>query len=96
MNGEASPNVLIGRSMERVEEFRFLRGRGQFVADVNEEGQLFAVILRSVIAHGLIKKIDGSAALKIPGVRAVITASDIGSPVPLIPLRLQPLEVFGL
>ncbi|MFP6735177.1 MAG: xanthine dehydrogenase family protein molybdopterin-binding subunit [Rhodospirillales bacterium] len=91
MNGEASPNVLIGRSMERVEDFRFLRGRGQFVADVNEEGQLFAVILRSVIAHGLIKKIDGSAALKIPGVRAVITASDIGSPVPLIPLRLQPL-----
>ena len=91
MNGDQSPNVLIGRSMERVEDLRFLRGRGEFIADVNRDGQLHAVILRSQIAHGMLRRIDGEPALKIAGVRAVITAADIGARVPLIPLRLQPL-----
>ncbi|MCZ6591774.1 MAG: xanthine dehydrogenase family protein molybdopterin-binding subunit [Alphaproteobacteria bacterium] len=91
MNGERAPNILIGRPIERVEDPRFLRGRGQYVADVNKEGQLFAVILRSSVAHGMLRKIDGDSALKIPGVRAVITAPDLGSQVPVIPLRLHPL-----
>ena len=42
------------------------------------------------IAHGRVAAIDASGALAIPGVRAVITAKDIGA-VPRIPLRLLPL-----
>ena len=91
MNDAESPNILVGRPMERVEDLRFLRGRGQYVSDVNKEGQLHAVILRSPMAHGFIRKIDSESAMKIPGVRAVITPPDIAPQMPVIPLRLQPL-----
>jgi carbon-monoxide dehydrogenase large subunit len=55
---------------------------------------LHAAILRSPIAHGHIRSIDPAAALACPGVHAVITAADIGAPVPRIPIRLQPLPVL--
>ena len=84
-------NLLIGSPVERVEDLRLLRGRGQFVADINFDGQLHAVILRSPMAHGRILAIDAADALAMPGVRAVVTARDLGPLVPLIPLRLQPL-----
>ena len=83
-------NRYIGSPVERIEDLRFLRGRGQFVGDLKRQGMLHAAILRSPIAHGRITAIDASAALAIAGVRAVITAKDIGS-VPCIPLRLLPL-----
>ena len=84
-------NTYIGRPMERVEDLRMVRGRGTYVSDVNRPGQLHAVILRSSIAHGLIRSIDTSAAQALPGVHRVLTAADLGNAVPLIPLRLQPL-----
>jgi carbon-monoxide dehydrogenase large subunit len=84
-------NSYIGRPMERVEDLRFLRGRGTYVADVNRPGQLYAVILRSSVAHGIIRSLDVSRALDLPGVRHVLVAADLGAVVPKIPLRLQPL-----
>lgn len=84
-------NTYIGAAVERVEDMRFLKGRGQFVDDLAIEGSLHAVLVRSPVAHGLIRKIDSAAALAVPGVQAVITAADIGSPVPRIPLRLWAL-----
>jgi aerobic carbon-monoxide dehydrogenase large subunit len=84
-------NSYIGRPMERVEDLRMLRGRGTYVADINRPNQLYAVILRSAIAHGIIKSIDGHDALALPGVHRVLTARDLGNSAPLIPLRLQPL-----
>ena len=58
------------------------------------EGLLYAVILRSSVAHGRIVSIDASAALKIPGVHAVITAKDMPGGPPIVPMRLQPLPEF--
>ena len=84
-------NTYVGRPMERVEDLRFLRGRGQYVADVSRPGQLYAVILRNNVGHGILKSIDCSAARKLPGVHRILTAEDFGDPVPMIPLRLQPL-----
>ena len=84
-------NSLIGSAIERVEDLRFLRGKGTYVADVHRPGQLHAAILRSPVAHGRIRAIDKNAALKRAGVRAVITATDLGPCVPTIPVRLQPL-----
>src|SRR5258708_7060978 len=52
---------------------------------------LHAAILRSSIAHGRILSIESAVALASPAVRAVITAADIGAPVPKIPLRQEPL-----
>ncbi|MGL5166941.1 MAG: xanthine dehydrogenase family protein molybdopterin-binding subunit [Afipia sp.] len=84
-------NSYIGRPMERVEDLRMVRGRGTYVADVNRPGQLYAVILRSSVAHGKIKSIDTTRALELPGVHRVLTGKDLGEAVPRIPLRLQPL-----
>ncbi len=84
-------NAYIGRPMERVEDLRMVRGRGTYVADVNRPGQLYAVILRSSVAHGKIKTLDVTRALELPGVRRVVTAADLGTVMPRIPLRLQPL-----
>ena len=83
-------NRYIGSPVERVEDLRFLRGRGEFVGDLRREGMLHAAILRSAIAHGCLRRIDATAACAIRGVRAVITAAEIGA-VPTIPLRLLPL-----
>ena len=87
-------NTFIGTPMERREDPRFLRGRGEYVDDLAVDGLLYAVILRSSIAHGRIASLDPSAALKCPGVHAVITAKDMPGGVPIIPMRLQPLPEF--
>jgi carbon-monoxide dehydrogenase large subunit len=91
-------NSLIGSPIERLEDLRFLRGRGQYVDDLAREGALHAAILRNSVAHGRIRTIDASAARALPGVHSVITAKEIGNRVPRVPMRLQPLpdfEAFG-
>jgi aerobic carbon-monoxide dehydrogenase large subunit len=87
-------NAFIGSPIERLEDLRFLRGRGQYVDDLARDGVLHAAILRSSVAHGRIRRIDTAAARALPGVHSVITAQDIGSPVPRVPMRLQPLPDF--
>ena len=80
-------NTYIGSPVERVEDLRFLRGRGQYIADLNRDGQLHAAICRSAIAHGKIVTIDTTIACAVPGVHAIVTAGDIGRPLPMIPFR---------
>ncbi len=87
-------NSFIGSPIERLEDLRFLRGRGQYVDDVRRAGMLHAAILRSSVAHGRIRAIDIAAARALPGVHRVITAQEIGAPVPRVPMRLQPLPDF--
>jgi carbon-monoxide dehydrogenase large subunit len=91
---ERPRNSYVGSPIERVEDLRFLRGRGQYVDDVSRPGLLHAAIVRSTIAHGRIRAIDRAAALARPGVRAVITAADIGNAIPTIPLRQEALAAF--
>jgi xanthine dehydrogenase molybdopterin-binding subunit B len=81
-------NRYIGAPIKRVEDLRFLRGRGEYVADLARAEMLHAAILRSPVAHARIRAIDPRPALAIGGVHAVITAAEIGD-VPKIPLRLQ-------
>ena len=87
-------NTFIGTPMERREDLRFLRGRGTYVDDLAPANLLYAVILRSSVAHGRIKSVDASAALKIEGVHSVITAKDMPGSPPIIAMRLQPLPEF--
>ena len=86
-------NRPIGSAVERIEDLRFLRGRGEFVDDVPRAGALHAAILRSPIAHGRVRAIDTSDALARKGVRAVITAAVIGD-VPIITMRQELLAEF--
>jgi len=87
-------NSFVGSPVERREDLRFVRGRGQYVDDLCPRGLLHAVILRSSVAHGRIRSIDTSAALKLEGVYAVITARDMPGSPPRIAMRLQPLPEF--
>jgi aerobic carbon-monoxide dehydrogenase large subunit len=93
MNITAAP--LIGQSVDRAEDRRFLTGTGKFVDDLKRDGMLHAVLLRSGVAHGRINRLDTSAARARKGVRAVITAAEIGETIPLIPLRLANLPEFA-
>lgn len=89
-----SDETIVGQPVPRAEDPRLITGTGVFVDDIVRPGMLQAVVLRSSIAHGRIRSIDVSEALKIEGVRAVITAADIGDEIPRIPLRLAPLPEF--
>ena len=67
----------IGESVRRVEDARFITGVGHYTDDVHEEGQKYAVFVRSTHAHALIKKVDSTAAAKMPGVVRVFSGADI-------------------
>ncbi len=87
-------NTFIGSPVERREDLRFVRGRGQYVDDLHPDGLIYAVILRSSVARGRIREIAAAAALAIKGVHAVITAQDMPGGPPKIAMRLQPLPEF--
>jgi carbon-monoxide dehydrogenase large subunit len=65
--------------MLRREDARLLRGGGRYVSDVVLPGLLHGAFLRSPAAHARIQRIDTSAALRLPGVVAVVTAADLES-----------------
>ena len=67
----------IGASVKRLEDHRFLTGRGTYTDDINEPGQTHAYILRSPHAHATINSIDTSAAAAAPGVVAIFTGADM-------------------
>ena len=67
----------IGSARKRVEDARFIRGEGNFVDDIKLDGMVFGDFVRSPYAHAKIKSIDTSAALKVPGIAAVVTAKDL-------------------
>src|SRR5512141_437558 len=73
-----SPEVSgMGHSMKRKEDPRFLRGKGNYVDDIQLPGMLHLDIVRSPYAHAKIVKIDSSKALQVPGVLAVITGETL-------------------
>ena len=63
----------IGKSRKRVEDNRFIRGKGNYTDDIVLPGMLHMEILRSPLAHARIKSIDTSRAWQIPGVHLVLT-----------------------
>src|SRR5215469_14669786 len=63
----------LGASRKRVEDSRFIRGRGNYTDDIVLPGMLHMEILRSPLAHARIKSIDASKAWEIPGVHLVLT-----------------------
>jgi aerobic carbon-monoxide dehydrogenase large subunit len=65
----------IGHSRRRVEDARFLEGRGNYVDDINLPGMLHMAIHRSPLAHARIVSIDTTAAEAVEGVVAVVTGA---------------------
>ncbi|MBI4481287.1 MAG: xanthine dehydrogenase family protein molybdopterin-binding subunit [Acidobacteria bacterium] len=67
---------MIGSSVRRVDHEAKVTGRAQYLADMKFPGVCCGKILRSPIAHGRIRGMDASAALRVPGVLAVVTRDD--------------------
>ncbi len=67
----------IGCKRKRVEDIRFVQGKGNYVDDLKLPGMLYGDFTRSPHAHARIKKIDTSKAKAVPGVLAVLTAADL-------------------
>jgi carbon-monoxide dehydrogenase large subunit len=61
----------------RVEDPKFLRGQGCFVADISLPGELHCVLVRSPHAHARIRRIDKTAAAASAGVVAVFSGTDM-------------------
>ncbi len=67
----------LGAKRKRVEDARFTQGKGNYVDDLKFPGMLFGDFVRSPYGHARVKSIDKEAALKLPGVKAVLTAADL-------------------
>jgi carbon-monoxide dehydrogenase large subunit len=87
------PAKFIGRSVLRLEDRPLLLGQGRFAADINFPGQWHMRVVRSPVAHGKLRNIDASAAIKLPGVHAVWTHADVAH-IPPIGFRLTGLTAL--
>jgi aerobic carbon-monoxide dehydrogenase large subunit len=67
----------IGASVVRKEDKRFITGKGRYVDDIKLVGMTHAQFIRSPHAHAKVKSIDASAALKMPGVLAVLNGKEL-------------------
>ena len=66
----------IGNYTSRIESAGKATGGAKYTADVDLPGMLWAKVLRSPVAHAIIKRIDTSKAKALPGVHAVVTHED--------------------
>jgi len=67
----------IGQPVRRHEDLRLISGRGRYTDDITLPRMAHAVVLRSNLAHGEIKRIDAAAARGMPGVVLVATGDDL-------------------
>jgi len=88
------PAKLIGARVKRVEDPRFLMGRGRFLDDVTLPGMAEVAFVRSPYAHAKIHSIDVGEALRSPGVLAVLTGEEAARQAR--PLQAKLHEAAGL
>ena len=69
--------LVVGRSVVRTDALDKALGRAMFTADYIPKGTAIIKVVRSTQPHALIKRIEKSAAVKIPGVLAVLTGDDV-------------------
>ncbi len=67
----------VGCKRKRVEDVRFVQGKGSYVDDLKLPGMLYGDFARSPYGHARIKNIDTSKAKAVRGVLAVLTAADL-------------------
>jgi carbon-monoxide dehydrogenase large subunit len=67
----------IGCSIRRREDHRFITGRGRYLDDIRMPGTLHAALVRSPHAHARLGRVNARAAMAMPGMVTVLTASDL-------------------
>ena len=68
---------VVGQSIKRVEDKRFITGKGNYTDDIVIPGMTFACVIRSPYAHANIKKINSTDAAAAAGVVAVLTGAQM-------------------
>jgi CO/xanthine dehydrogenase Mo-binding subunit len=71
--------AMVGKRQPRVDGYELVSGRAVYPSDVSLPGMLFAAVLRSPHPNCIVKRLDTSAAEKMPGVHAVLTGSSPGA-----------------
>lgn len=99
-NGGVKIGQSVGKSVPRKETWEKVTGTAKYMNDFTNPGLLHAKIAISPHAHAKIKSIDSSEAMKIPGVRAVITGQNYpiltGSPLAdRPPIAIDKVRYYG-
>src|SRR6202051_5100709 len=72
------PNYkLIGKNYQTPDLVAKVTGKAKYAEDFRAEGMLFAKLVLSPMPHARVKSIDTSAALAMPGVKAILTVDDL-------------------
>lgn len=71
---------LIGKDYSTPDLYAKVTGKAKYAEDYRAEGMLFVKLLLSPLPHARVRSIDTSEALKMPGVRAILTANDLPAP----------------
>ncbi len=85
---------VIGKPFRKVDARAKCVGQTKFTDDIVLPRMLFCKILRSHLPHALIKNIDVSKALALPGVFAVITGKDLPIPYGILPVSQDEHALF--
>ena len=80
---------IIGAAVKRTEDPRFITGAGNYLGDIDVEGALWMIPVRSDVPHGLLAAVDTSDARSAPGVVDVYVAGDLD-------IGLMPVGAPGL
>jgi xanthine dehydrogenase molybdenum-binding subunit len=75
---------LVGKNYTTPDLLAKVTGKAKFAEDFRAEGMLFARLLLSPYPHARIRSIDASAALAMPGVKAIVTPDDVPPPADLV------------
>ncbi len=68
--------MIIGKSVPRVDAYDKVTGRARYVEDLCDRNALVAKICHAEITHALVRSVDISEALKVPGVVKILTCFD--------------------
>src|SRR2546428_953460 len=77
---DMAANKLIGENYATPDLIAKVTGQAKYAEDFRADGMLFCKLLLSPMPHARVRHIDASAALRIPGVHAVLTEDDLPNP----------------
>lgn len=85
----------IGRPTPLVDGVEKVTGRAKYTADLPAPGALVGRILRSPVPHGVLRRLDTTAAERLPGVVAVVTGADCAVPFGVLPIARNEYPLAG-
>src|SRR5215471_4406846 len=79
-----SEHKLIGKNYTTSDLLAKVTGQAKYAEDFRAEGMLYCRLLLSPMPHARVKNLDTSEALKVPGVKAILTADDLPAPADIV------------